>query len=328
MNKKIFLLLPAIGMLLAGCNSTKNNPSHSKEEESTTSENTSQDETSKNSDTASETSISEDTTSEDTTSEDVTSEDTTSEDTTSEDTTSEETTSEDTSSQEETTLSDYYIKVGSTKYQLEVDQNSTLSENQTGQYIISIDTVTKGDAVSFYYQETAIESNIGSDKEDATNKNLVQNNTIHNDANNVAVYFKTWKDGGYSYWLTGYEKSEEETTYTIYFRDASWWNKDAASTNYVTWKDTKPTGLGQMMTHIQYIEASHFNYWSCEVPADAAYIMFIRTGDNGTADWGARTVEVDLSTRGTNDMYDISNTTAGWYGEGNSITGTWTTYTR
>ena len=114
---------------------------------------------------------------------------------------------------------------------------------------------------------------------------------------------------------------------TIYFRDASWWNKDAASTNYLAWSgSSQPAGLGSMMTHIQYVTESGYNYWSCQIPETATKIMFFRTGDSGTADWGARTVVVDLTARGANDMYDISSTTAGWYGDGKSITGVWAKY--
>ena len=114
---------------------------------------------------------------------------------------------------------------------------------------------------------------------------------------------------------------------TIYFRDASWWNKDAASTNYLAWSgSTQPSGIGTMMTHIQYDSANGYNYWYCQVPENATKIVFFRTGNNGADDWGARTVVVDLTARGANNMYDISGTTAGWYSQGKTITGVWTTY--
>ena len=114
---------------------------------------------------------------------------------------------------------------------------------------------------------------------------------------------------------------------TIYFRDASWWNNAAASTNYLAWSgNSQPSGIGSMMTYISWDDTNKYNYWSCQVPETATKIVFFRTGDSGTADWGARTVVVDLTTRGANNMYDISGTTAKWYGDGNSVTGVWAVY--
>ena len=114
---------------------------------------------------------------------------------------------------------------------------------------------------------------------------------------------------------------------TIYFRDASWWNTAAASTNFLAWSgSSQPSGIGTMMTWIEYVEANGYNYWSCQVPTTATNIMFFRTGNNGTADWGARTVVVNLAARGDNNMYDISGSSQGWYGDGVSISGVWTTY--
>ena len=113
---------------------------------------------------------------------------------------------------------------------------------------------------------------------------------------------------------------------TIYFKDAAWWNNAAASTNFLAYSGSQPSGIGTMMTHIVYDSTGQFNYWSCQVPETATNIVFFRTGNNGADDWGARTVSVSLSARGTNNMYDISNTTAKWYGDGNSVTGVWGVY--
>lgn len=126
---------------------------------------------------------------------------------------------------------------------------------------------------------------------------------------------------------TSSSDSQASGPYTIYFRDASWWNAYAASTNFVAWSgDTQPAGIGAMMTHLEYVEAQGFNYWSCEVAEDATKIMFIRTGNNATEDWGARTVAVNLAARGEHNMYDISASSQGWYGDGVSIEGVWATY--
>lgn len=230
----------------------------------------------------------------------------------------------------------YYVTIGDAEYELVKDDSASLVTNQKGQYVANIASVSKDAAVVFYDpQKTAITEGIGSDPEDAENKNNIvvgDGFKIHNDAENVTVYFKTWEDGGHSFWITGYESSEvlppdPENTITIYFRDASWWNKDAASTNYVAWTGEQPSGLGQMMTHLEWVEIQGFNYWSCNIDENAEYIMFFRTGGiNGSDDWGARTVAVSLTERAGHNMYDISATSAQWYGEGHSVTGVWADY--
>ena len=108
---------------------------------------------------------------------------------------------------------------------------------------------------------------------------------------------------------------------TVYFKDSDWWNTSAASTNILVYDENdkvisyNPT-LGEMMTHITYNAQSGFNYWKAILDGDkASKIQFIRTGDNGFTDWGARTEVLPLPTA-PNDMY-ILDSTAAWYGDGN-----------
>ena len=230
----------------------------------------------------------------------------------------------------------YYVTIGDAEYELVKDNNVSLVANQKGQYVANVASVSKDAVVVFYNpQKTAITDGIGSDPEDAENKNNIvvsDGFKIHNDAENVTVYFKTWENGGHSFWVTGYEAGQvippdPENTITIYFRDASWWNKDAASTNFVAWTGEQPSGRGQMMTHLEWVPAQGFNYWSCTIASDSEYIMFFRTGgNNGADDWGARTIAVSLTERSEHNMYDISATSAQWYGEGHSVTGVWADY--
>ena len=113
----------------------------------------------------------------------------------------------------------------------------------------------------------------------------------------------------------------EEEGWTLYFRDAAWWNKDEAQ----TWA-AFDGGKATMMTHIEYVKESGYNYWKIEMTGEESKVVFSRQKDG--ADWGAQTVEINLADRGDNDMYDISNTTAAWKGNGNYVTGTWAKYAK
>ena len=110
---------------------------------------------------------------------------------------------------------DYYFVCGTTKVGLIAD-SGTLDTNQTGQWSKSGVSVTAGQEIQFLNaSNTAVQA--GSDYEDATNKNNVNGNyedgyTIHNDATDVYVTLKSWQDGGYSFWITGYEASTLDPT--------------------------------------------------------------------------------------------------------------------
>ena len=110
---------------------------------------------------------------------------------------------------------------------------------------------------------------------------------------------------------------EESSTFTLYFKDASWWNKDAASTCI----DINGTGATKM-DYVSFDSENVINIWSYEVPKDAK-VTFNRYDGNGTEYWGAYSVEVDLATRGSHNMYDISGSSEAW---GVGISGVWADY--
>lgn len=207
MNKKLFLALPLLAMLLVGCatnsgGKTEDNSS----DESTTSQSSQTSDGSSNQDSSSGGETSEQSSE------------------TSEQSSESSEESSESSSEETPTGVAYSIKVGETSYAL-VKQEMDLLDNQTGQYQCTIDSVTKNAAVAFYGDNALISENIGSDAENEDNKNLVQDGVIHNDATNVSVYFKTWNDGGYSFWLTGYVADEvipEESIYSIKVGETSY----------------------------------------------------------------------------------------------------------
>ena len=116
-----------------------------------------------------------------------------------------------------------------------------------------------------------------------------------------------------------------QSPWTMTFVDAGWWNKDAASVNYTL--SPAADGKGAFATEKATYDTVHgykdgVNYWTVEIPASAQKIQFFRAGDNGTADWGARTVVIDLTARGASSMWTLTSTET-WYGNGNLATGSW-----
>ena len=128
-----------------------------------------------------------------------------------------------------------------------------------------------------------------------------------------AKYDNPTYDGG------GTDPTDDE--FVLYFRDASWWNNAAAAT-YIK----VDNGNQEKMTHLQWVEAESYNYWSYNIAKTASKVTFFRCSGSGE-DWGAATVEVLLSERGTHNMYDISMTSAAWKDGGNYVTGQWADYT-
>lgn len=142
-----------------------------------------------------------------------------------------ETTSEDTSEvTSEPVSSPYTVTIGTETKELVENSAATLVEGQLGEYMVTGLTLTAGDSIVFAKDGVAITENIGGDPEDATNKNnaIISGTTftVHNDATDAGIYFKTWSDGGHSFWVTGYEKGEDpDTTLSeIYFTNNKGWS--------------------------------------------------------------------------------------------------------
>ena len=114
----------------------------------------------------------------------------------------------------------------------------------------------------------------------------------------------------------------EEEPLTIYFRDATWWNKDGAAVS-ITFDDE--TGLGRLMDKNYYDDST--SLWSYEIvdPSEVSTVTFHRVNDDGSADWGAATAPIALEDRGDNLVYDISASTPAWTGDGAYAVGVWTT---
>ncbi len=121
----------------------------------------------------------------------------------------------------------YYVSIGANNYALtSVALDATDPENMTGKYQCEIESVSTGLAVAFFNGENAIQA--GSDVEDETNKNNISGSfeggyAIHNDAIDVWVTLKSWQDGGYSFWITGYDDSGVTPTndYSVHLDDLS-----------------------------------------------------------------------------------------------------------
>ena len=118
--------------------------------------------------------------------------------------------------------------------------------------------------------------------------------------------------------------SQEEDGY-IYFKDASWWAKDGAATSIYGWGGSKAyVWPGELM---ESLGKGIWRYALEEIKATS--IIFARHSPNASstgssADWGAKTIDLTLSERGTHNMYDISNSSTLWGEPG--VSGVWTDY--
>lgn len=122
-------------------------------------------------------------------------------------------------------------------------------------------------------------------------------------------------------------ESEPISTWTMTFIDASWWNEAEASTGYTL--EPASDGKGPVSTlgttydtDKGYDSVKKINYWHVTVPEDATKIQFFRLGKNGTDDWGARTVVIDLSARNGKTTWALDNV-ASWFSQGKQATGNW-----
>ena len=113
----------------------------------------------------------------------------------------------------------------------------------------------------------------------------------------------------------------EEEPLTIYFIDATWWNKDTAA---VSISFDEEAGLGQLME--KHYHDGVTNLWSFEIvdPSEVSTVTFHRVNGDGTADWGAATQPIALADRGEHNVYDISESAEAWAGSGNYAAGVWT----
>ena len=133
---------------------------------------------------------------------------------------------------------------------------------------------------------------------------------------------------------------------TIYFKDASWWNKDAAETSiYLYGEDSLENAAfpGEMMEQITFIKTGTspegwdigYNYKKCTIDLTKGYthFVFVRSGLSGEvlSDWNARSQEIsleDIPSDLTAPMYTIENTEAIWYNNNpeNCVVGSWAEY--
>ena len=227
MNKKVLLLAPILALVMSGCDrGSRPGPSSSSHESSQTSESSgaqSSSESGKTSSTSSQSSSEKTSSSEQQSSSQQSSSSSSSSEQQSSSQQQSSSEQQSSSSEQQSSSSEqqsssqqeqevtYSIRIGqgSELIVFTLSQTASLAQNQKAQYEATATNLQKGDLVAFYADGYMIEENIGSEPEDETNKNLIQTGEehfyIYNDAEQSTIYFKTWEDGGYSFWATGYQ---------------------------------------------------------------------------------------------------------------------------
>lgn len=118
--------------------------------------------------------------------------------------------------------------------------------------------------------------------------------------------------------LMNYEKPTDAEK-TFYFKDASWWRADGAKTSVFAWNyaQTAINGdyPGLMMTSVST------GVWSIEIDTTRfERLVFVRVSAKNE-DWGAETVNIDLSSFGSRNGYSIASTSAKWKSDEQYVTG-------
>lgn len=122
----------------------------------------------------------------------------------------------------EPVTTDYYAVIGAEKVAMTAD-TERIAENQTGNYICTFASISEGQTISFLDADEVALSNYGPDMDYESYHNNVLNDggtyKVHNDASNVKVTFRSWEDGGYSFWIDGYEDTTPIVTeeYYLYY---------------------------------------------------------------------------------------------------------------
>lgn len=137
-----------------------------------------------------------------------------------------------------------------------------------------------------------------------------------------------------------------QTSLTIYFKDASWWNSYAAETAiYLYGEEGLENAVfpGEVMEHVDFIKTGTspegwdvgYNYktYTIDLTKGYTHFVFVRSGLSGEvlSDWNARSQEIaieDIPSDLTAPMYTIENTEAIWYDNNpeNCVVGSWAEY--
>lgn len=141
-------------------------------------------------------------------------------------------------------------------------------------------------------------------------------------------------------------KPTPQNSFIIYFKDASWWNKDAAETAiYLYGEEGLENAVfpGEVMDQVDFIKTGTspegwdvgYNYktYTIDLTKGYTHFVFVRSGLSGEvlSDWNARSQEIaieDIPSDLTAPMYTIENTEAIWYNNNpeNCVVGSWAEY--
>lgn len=128
---------------------------------------------------------------------------------------------------------------------------------------------------------------------------------------------------------TSTSSSEENYSATIYFADASWWNKDAASTNVRFTGIDDDTGNGRNMEHIRFCPTIYtnvgYNYWKIDIEdiREISSLSFLRMSGDGETYWGAFSTTILPEDVTTTNLFTIKGSEENYL---TSVVGTWSTY--
>ena len=210
---------------------------------------------------------------------------------------------------------EYTVKVGDVEYDLTLNTSATLLDGQTAEYMALGLNVVAGDKFAVYKNGVEITANIGPDPGSNNASGADGAFTVVKTAEGVGVYFKTWADGGHSFWLEGNTPTAgEDTASTLYLKPNSNWTKDGA--RFAAYF------FGNGETWVSMTDEDGDGIYECEVPTGYAQVIFCRMNPNAPENnWNNKwnqTSDLTIPSDGTN-LYTVKD---GTWDKG---AGTWST---
>ena len=116
----------------------------------------------------------------------------------------------------------------------------------------------------------------------------------------------------------------EGASKTYYFTDAAWWRADGANTSVFAWN------YGMTAINASYpgakMHSVNSSTWAIELDTSLyERLVFVRVSPTNV-DWGAETVNIDLSSFIGKNCYSIASTSPRWKSDGQYVTGVFTAF--
>lgn len=125
--------------------------------------------------------------------------------------------------------------------------------------------------------------------------------------------------------LLNYEKPADADK-DFYFKAASWWSADNASTYAFAWNYGLTSVNADDFPGVKMTALTN-GYYKINIDTSIySWLIFSRYSSDGTSSWNAQTIDIEISQFGNKNCFNLSSSPT-WYDESGGATGTFSTYT-